>query len=126
MSKMKLHIALLLLLLAGCSFQKPDYLKLVNAAELKQILQTQDIFLVDVHTPEQKHIKGTDLFVPYDQIEKYQAKFPTDKNTAIYLYCRSGRMANTAAKSLYGLGYHNLTNLDGGTEAWQKNGFTLE
>lgn len=114
------------LLLAACSFQKPDYLKDISAAELNQILKTQDIFLVDVHTPEQQHIKGTDLFVPYDQIEKNQAKFPADKNTAIYLYCRTGRMVNAAARSLYELGYHNLNNLDGGTEVWRKNGFALE
>ena len=89
-------------------------------------MQNEDVFLVDVHTPQQRHIKGTDLFIPYNEIEKYQDKLPKDKNTAIYLYCEGGPMGNAAAKSLYELGYHNLTNLDGGSRAWGKAGFKFE
>jgi rhodanese-related sulfurtransferase len=113
-------------IVTGCMFQKPDYLKMMPATELNQILQNEDIFLVDVHTPEQQHIKGTDLFVPYNEIEKYQDKFPKDKNTAIYLYCEGGPMGNAAAKSLYKLGYRNLINLEGGANAWRKAGFDFE
>ncbi len=107
-------------IVTGCMFQKPDYLKVITATELNRIMQNEDIFLVDVHTPEQRHIKGTDLFIPYNEIEKYQDKLPKDKNTAIYLYCESGPMGNAAAKSLYELGYPNLINLDGGAKAWRK------
>ena len=106
--------------------QKPDNLKAITATELNQIMQNEDIFLVDVHTPEQQHIKGTDLFIPYNEIAKYQDKLPKDKNTAIYLYCEGGPMGNAAARSLYELGYRNLTNLDGGTNAWKKAGLDLE
>ncbi|MDD1627518.1 MAG: rhodanese-like domain-containing protein [Methylococcaceae bacterium] len=113
-------------IVTGCMFQKPDYLKMMPATELNQILQNEDIFLVDVHTPEQQHIKGTDLFIPYNEIEKYQDKFPKDKNTAIYLYCEGGPMGNAAAKSLYKLGYRNLINLEGGANAWRKAGFDFE
>lgn len=110
----------------GCAFQKPDYMKVITATELNRIMQNEDVFLVDVHTPEQQHIKGTDLFIPYNEIEKYKDKFPTDKNTAIYLYCESGPMGNAAARSLYELGYRNLTNLDGGARAWRKAGLDFE
>ena len=108
-------------------FQKPDYLKAITAAELNRIMQNEDIFLVDVHTPEQRHIKGTDLFIPYNEIEKYKKdKLPQDKNTAIYLYCENGPMGNAAAKSLYELGYRNLINLEGGAKAWRKTGLDFE
>jgi len=110
----------------GCMLQKPDYLKIITATELNRIMQNEDIFLVDVHTPEQRHIKGTDLFIPYNEIEKYKNKLPKDKNTPIYLYCEGGPMGNAAARSLYELGYRNLTNLEGGTQAWRKNGFDFE
>lgn len=116
----------LIFIVTGCMFQKPDYLKVVSATELNRVMQNEDIFLVDVHTPEQRHIKGTDLFIPYNEIEKYKDKLPTDKNTAIYLYCESGPMGNAAAKSLYELGYLNLTNLDGGAKAWRKAGLDFE
>jgi rhodanese-related sulfurtransferase len=89
-------------------------------------MQSEDIFLVDVHTPEQQHIKGTDLFIPFNEIDKNQDKLPKDKDTAIYLYCEGGPMGNAAAKTLYELGYRNLFNLEGGTRAWRKAGFNLE
>jgi rhodanese-related sulfurtransferase len=98
----------------------------ITATELHRIMQNEDIFLVDVHTPKQRHIKGTDLFIPYNEVEKYKNKLPKDKNTAIYLYCQSGPMGNAAARSLYELGYRNLTNLEGGAKAWRKKGFEFE
>ena len=116
----------MIIFITGCNFQQPDYLKMISATELNQIMQNEDIFLVDVHTPEQRHIKGTDLFIPYNEIAKYLDKLPKDKNTAIYLYCEGGPMGNAAARSLYELGYRNLTNLEGGTKAWKKAGLALE
>ena len=113
-------------IVTGCMFQKPDYLKVITATELNRIMQNEDIFLVDVHAPEQQHIKGTDLFIPYNEIKKYKDKLPKDKNTAIYLYCENGPMGNAAAKSLYELGYPTLINLEGGTKAWRKAGLDFE
>jgi rhodanese-related sulfurtransferase len=113
-------------ILTGFMFQKPDYLKMITATELNQVMQKEDIVLIDVHTPEQQHIKGTDLVIPYNEIEKYQVKLPKDKNTAIYLYCQGGPMGEAAAKSLYELGYRNLYNLEGGAKAWRKAGLDFE
>jgi rhodanese-related sulfurtransferase len=125
MKKLYLVIAFIFLV-TGCSFQKPDYLNVITAPELNRIMQQEDIFLVDVHTPEQRHIKGTDLFIPYNEIEKYKDKLPKDKNAAIYLYCEGGPMGNAAARSLYDLGYRNLSNLEGGAKAWKKAGLDFE
>jgi len=113
-------------ILTGFMFEKPDYLKMITATELNQVMQKEDIVLIDVHTPEQQHIKGTDLVIPYNEIEKYQDKLPKDKNTAIYLYCQGGPMGEAAAKSLYELGYRNLYNLEGGAKAWRKAGLDFE
>jgi rhodanese-related sulfurtransferase len=113
-------------IVTGCMFQKPDYLKMITATELNRIMQNEDIFLADVHTPEQQHIKGTDFFIPYNEIKQYKDKLPKDKNTAIYLYCERGPMGNAAARSFYELGYSNLINLEGGTKAWRKAGLDFE
>ncbi|MCK4843176.1 MAG: rhodanese-like domain-containing protein [Methylococcales bacterium] len=110
----------------ACMFFKPDYVKVITASDLNTVMQNEDIFLVDVHIPRQKHIKGTDLFVPFNEIEEYKDKFPKDKNTVIYLYCASGPMGNAASRSLYDLGYRNLINLEGGAKAWRKSGFKFE
>ena len=125
--KKKLFLLIIFIfIVTGCMFQKPDYVKVITATELNRIMQNEDIFLVDVHTPEQQHIKGTDLFIPYNEIEKYKDKLPKNKNIAIYLYCEGGPMGNAAARSLYELGYRNLFNLEGGANAWRKIGLDFE
>jgi rhodanese-related sulfurtransferase len=120
-------IALLLALsISGCQSQQPDYVTMISPNELQSLMQQQDIFLVDVHTPQQRHIKGTDAFIPYNQVEKYTDRLPQDKATSIYIYCEGGPMGNSAAKSLHQLGYTHLTNLEGGAAAWRAAGFELE
>jgi len=116
----------LVILITGCQFQKPEYLKMISPAELHQAMQNGDIFLVDVHTPQQRHIKGTDLFIPYNEVEKHLDKLPQDKSTAIYLYCEGGPMGNAAARKLSDLGYTNLMNIEGGANAWKKAGYDFE
>ncbi|MGR8941732.1 MAG: rhodanese-like domain-containing protein [Gammaproteobacteria bacterium] len=119
-------IMVLIVFAAGCQFQKPDYVTTISPNELSRIMQSEDVFLVDVHTPRQRHIKGTDLFIPYNEVAKYEDKLPKDKNTAIYLYCEGGPMGNAAARSLHELGYRNLFNLEGGARAWKKAGLAFE
>jgi rhodanese-related sulfurtransferase len=130
MKSMKNSLSVLLLAIAfglsGCQFQKPDYVRMVKATELQNLLQREDIFLVDVHTPEQRHIQGTDLFMPYDAVEQYQDRLPQDKSTPLYIYCEGGPMGNAAAKSLHALGYTNLNNLEGGAKAWRAAGFPFD
>lgn len=123
--KLALNIIFIFSVIA-CSFQEPEYLKMVTPAELDKIMQQQDVFLVDVHTPKQQHIKGTDLFIPYDKVEQYQDKLPKDKDSAIYLYCEGGPMGNAAARSLHDLGYSNLINLKGGASAWRRDGLQFQ
>lgn len=123
---LSLALAAVLAIFSGCNFQPPDYLTMVSAAELYQIMQNEAIFLIDVHIPEQRHIQGTRVFIPYNDIERYKDKLPADKNTALYLYCEGGPMGNAAARSLYEMGYRNLYNLEGGTKAWRNAGLPFE
>ncbi|PKM37154.1 MAG: sulfurtransferase [Gammaproteobacteria bacterium HGW-Gammaproteobacteria-10] len=113
-------------IVAGCAFQKPDYLTMISADELNRIMQNESILLIDVHIPEQQHIKGTNLFIPYNEIDRYKDKLPADKNNALYLYCEGGPMGNAAARSLYELGYRNLYNLEGGAKACRQAGLAFE
>jgi len=119
-------ISSLTFLITACAFQEPDYLQGISSDELHQLMAKDDVFLMDVHTPKQAHIKGTDLFIPYNEIEKYQDQLPKDKDNAIYLYCEGGPMGNAAARSLHDLGYNNLINLKGGASAWRNRGFKFD
>lgn len=98
----------------------------ITPKELNEMLDTEEIFLLDTHIPEQQHIKGTDEFIPYNEISENLDKLPSDKNTKIVVYCRSGSMSAIASKELVELGYTNVHNLIGGTIAWRSEGYAFE
>jgi rhodanese-related sulfurtransferase len=97
----------------------------VSVAELQTMLENKDNTIINVYVSNEGNIPGTDLSIPYDQIDQNLAKIP-DKNAKIVLYCRSDRMSNIAAKTLVGLGYTNIYNLDGGLVDWEAAGLTIE
>ena len=97
-----------------------------SVAELQTMLENKDFTFVNVHIPFEGDIAGTDISIPYNEIEQNLSKLPADKDAKIVLYCRSGNMSSTAAKVLVGLGYTNVWNLKGGMVEWEKAGLPLE
>ena len=98
----------------------------VTPQELNTMLEDKDFVLINVHIPCAGNIAGTDLSMPYDQIEQNLSQLPADKNAKIVLYCRSGHMSQIAAEKLVSLGYINIWNLKGGRVDWEKEGFELQ
>lgn len=92
----------------------------ITAASLASMLPTKDFFLLDVHIPEQEHIEGTDAFIPYNDLESFASDLPEDKDTEIVVYCRSGGMSPSAAKELLDMGYTNVSELEGGINAYNE------
>ena len=80
--------------------------------------------LVNVHVPYEGHIEGTDAFVPFDEIELW-GDLPTNSETPIAVYCRSGNMSAEAAAALTALGYTDVVDLEGGMNAWTAAGNQL-
>jgi phage shock protein E len=77
--------------------------------------------VVNLHTPYDGEIAGTDLFIPYDRV-RGDPRLPAEKDAEILLYCRSGRMSAIAARSLVDAGYTNVADLEGGMDAWEASG----
>jgi rhodanese-related sulfurtransferase len=100
--------------------------KNVTPKELNSMLKDKDFVFINVHIPFAGNIAGTDLSIPYDQIEQNLSQLPADKNAKIVLYCRSGHMSQIAAEKLVALGYTNIWNLKGGMIDWEKEGFAVE
>ena len=105
---------------AGGSYQN------VTPDELNTLLKDKDFVLVNVHIPFAGNIAGTDVSIPYDQIEQDVSQLPADKSAKIVLYCRSGHMSQIAAEKLVSLGYTNIWNLKGGMIDWEQAGYDLE
>ena len=97
----------------------------VSAVGLAAMLESKDFPLINVHIPYEGEIEGTDLFIPYNEIESNLDRLPADKDTRLVVYCRSGSMSAIAARTLVRLGYTDVWNLDGGMIAWQQAGYSL-
>ncbi len=98
----------------------------VSADELASMLKNKDFVLVNVHIPFAGNIAGTDLSIPYDQIEQNLSMLPADKGAKLVFYCHSGRMSQIAAEELVALGYSNVWNLKDGMVGWEQAGYELE
>ncbi len=94
----------------------------VKAKDLTQMLKNKNFTLINVHTPYEGEIEKTDIFVAYNDLTNKSALLPFDKTTPIILYCKTGRMSAEALATLQKMGYTNVKHLDGGMEAWQKQG----
>jgi rhodanese-related sulfurtransferase len=94
--------------------------QLIEPIEARELITDPLVFVVDVHTPEQEHIPGTDAFIPFDQVVANQDKFPEDKATPVLVYCRTGSMSTIAAEELVKLGYTTVYDLEGGIMAYRE------
>ena len=78
---------------------------------------------IDVRSPRefsQGHLQGA-INIPVGQIGAEISSISPDKHAPIHLYCRSGRRADAALKTLKQLGYTNVIN-HGGYEDLRKQG----
>ncbi|MGK2949645.1 MAG: rhodanese-like domain-containing protein [Acidimicrobiales bacterium] len=80
---------------------------------------------INVHTPNEGSIAGTDLTIPFDEISTSN-ELPADRDTPLAVYCRSGNMSEGAVDDLENMGYTSIVELDGGFNAWTEAGRPLE
>lgn len=77
--------------------------------------------LIDVRNAYE-HLHGSiegSINIPLDQLEQKIAYEVSDKNEEIVVYCRSGNRSSKAVDILEGMGYRDVSNLEGGFIAWE-------
>lgn len=85
-------------------------------------------YLLDVRKPDEYaagHLAGAHLNNWLDAATFKQKAADLDKTKTIYVYCRSGRRSNEAAKYLASQGY-KVVDMDGGILAWEAQHLPIE
>ncbi|WP_066868794.1 rhodanese-like domain-containing protein [Clostridium mediterraneense] len=96
------------------------YKELTQEEAKRNLDENMDILLVDVREVEEfnaGHIEGAEL-IPLGEVEEAFANMDIDKDTEIYLYCRSGRRSEVATLALADMGFTNAYNI-GGVLDWK-------
>jgi len=96
----------------------------LDPAAFADRMQDKDAVVINVHIPYEGELEQTDAFIPFDKILN-DPKLPKDTNSAILLYCRTGRMSEEAGTALHNAGYTNISHLEGGMRGWEAAGRQL-
>lgn len=94
----------------------------ITAAELKDLLDSDKVELIDVREPVEwdiVHITGATL-IPKDRILSGEALAELPQNKPIVLHCKTGIRSAEALAALKRAGFADATHLQGGVVAWAK------
>ncbi len=92
----------------------------VSVEELEQLRNAgADFFLLDVREPhevERATLGGTN--VPLAQVAASLDQIPKDQK--VFVHCKTGGRSAKAVTALRQLGYDDVWNVNGGTQAWSE------
>lgn len=86
-------------------------------------LQQENAFLLDVRSPEEfaaVHACDVAANMPHTDLAARLGELPRDR--PILAICASGNRSQIAAETLRGLGFARVSDIEGGTKAWQAAG----
>jgi rhodanese-related sulfurtransferase len=110
--------------LAGSTICMAGVTDIPQAELIQRIKANQAGLILDVRTPEEfakGHVPGA-INIPYDQLGSRLAEIDSHKDKDLVLYCKSGKRAGIAAKTLQTAGFSHLLHLDGDMNSWLSKG----
>ena len=115
-------------LLSGCIASSADWQR-VGVEEFDQAIEEyESAFLLDVRTQteweQDGHLENATL-IPHSDLEAREGELPSEKDTMILLYCRSGNRSQDAAQTLVDLGFTNIIELETGINGWKDAGMPV-
>jgi rhodanese-related sulfurtransferase len=127
MHKFSLCLALFCcLLLHACESEAQT--KLAPDAYQAALQAAQNVQLVDVRTPDEfrsGHLAGA-MNINFHDTDFAQQMARLDKEKPLMVYCAVGGRSGKAAAQLTQMGFKNVTDLQGGFNAWKAQGKPVE
>lgn len=95
-------------------------LKEISVFDLKELkANNEDFTLIDVREKHEKEISDIGgVLMPLSKFEVEINKINHLKDEKLIVYCRSGGRSRQASMFLLAKGFSNVTNLEGGINAW--------
>ena len=91
--------------------------RMMDPAGFAAAIVDPNIVTINVHVPAADiQLDGTEMTMPFDDLDV--GTLPSDRDTPLAVYCRSGSMSAIAVQQLLALGYTDIVELDGGTDEW--------
>ena len=103
----------------------PNYSE-ASVADLQQAMTTGQVELVDVREQyeyDEGHLRPSKL-IPLGQLQKRVKEL--DSTKPVYILCRSGARAVSAAHQLTSAGFNDVRVVEGGILAWSRAGYPVE
>lgn len=97
----------------------------VSVGQFLEMMDVKDFILINTHIPYEGEIPGTDLLIPYNEIERYKNKLPNDRASRLVVYCKTGPMGDAAASKLAQMGYTRVIHFKDGMNGWERAGRSL-
>lgn len=98
----------------------------VSVTEAKEKIDTGDVQIVDVRTPGEYaggHVPGA-INIPHMSVVSRKGELASDKE--LVMICQMGQRSALACEFAASMGFKDLFNVEGGTEAWIKAGYQVE
>lgn len=117
----------LFLVTFSCKNKEQEGVKLVTPEEMQNILETEDVQLVDVRTPEEYkegHLKNSQN-IDYNSSTFDEDIKKLDKTKPVILYCKSGKRSAKCSEKLIKAGFEKIYDLEGGITEWKYKGLEV-
>jgi rhodanese-related sulfurtransferase len=103
-------------------------MRIITTHQLKELLDTQDVILLDVQAEEEfiiEHIP--DAFnVPLGLLDEFHDEIELPKDQRVVVYANDSVDALTAAKLLEQKGYNSVLLYEGGLTDWEEHDYAIE
>lgn len=100
----------------------------VSAKQASTMQSKNKTIIVDVREDDEwneGHIPGA-VHIPLGQLSARLSELEPYKNSPIITQCRSGKRSAQAQLALKSAGFSSVYNMDGGIQAWSKEGLITE